>query len=112
MPTDPAKLQAALEQLETERQRRIDERVEKGEAIRVPSIVVGAAGSVNAEKARRLAELREAGETREIIFGFKHADGSDAIEVIVTGVPRRGRDDGADYPRNGGPLSRPQASPR
>ena len=31
MLTDPEKLAAALEQLETERQRRIDERVEKGE---------------------------------------------------------------------------------
>jgi hypothetical protein len=90
---DPAKLRAVLEQLEIERQRRIDERVEKGEAVRVPPIVVGVPSSVAAEKARRLAELRAAGETREVIFGLKPDDGSYATEVIVTGVPRRGRDD-------------------
>ena len=59
----------------------------------MPPIVVGAPGSVNAEKARRLAELRAAGETREVIFGFKTADDSDVVEVIVTGVPRVGRDE-------------------
>jgi hypothetical protein len=49
---DPAKLAAVLEQLETERQRRIDERVEKGEAVRVPplSVVVGDPESVGAAK--------------------------------------------------------------
>jgi hypothetical protein len=91
MLTDPAKLAAALEQLETERRRRIDERVEKGEAVRVPPIVVGAPGSVATKKARRLAELRATGETREVIFG---GVGSDAVEVIITGVPRAGCDDG------------------
>jgi hypothetical protein len=64
----------------------------------VPPIVVGSPGSADAEKARRLAELRATGEAREVIFGFKPADGSDAIEVIVTGVARKGRDDGVDIP--------------
>jgi hypothetical protein len=37
---DHAKLAAVLEQLETERQRRIEERVEKREAVRVPPLSV------------------------------------------------------------------------
>ena len=43
MLTDPEtqKLQAALEQLESERQRRIDERIVKGEVVRVLPVVVG-----------------------------------------------------------------------
>jgi hypothetical protein len=86
-------LAAAIAKLEAEKQSRIEEKIAKGEAVRVPPIVVGAPGSVNAEKARMLTELREAGETREIIFGFKPADGSDAKGVIITGVPRSGRDD-------------------
>jgi hypothetical protein len=38
---DPAKLSAALEQLEAEKQRRIDERIAKGEVISMSPIVVG-----------------------------------------------------------------------
>jgi len=86
---------AAIVKLQAEKQSRIEEKIAKGDAVRVPPIMVGSPASVNAEKARRLAKLREAGE-REIIFGFKPTDGSDATEVIVTGVPRRGRDDGLD----------------
>jgi hypothetical protein len=55
------------------------------EAIRVPLyVVVGkpgeAAAAIEAAKAEKLAELREAGETREVHF--------DEPLVIVTGVPR------------------------
>jgi hypothetical protein len=87
--TDPAKLEAALEQLEIERDRRISERVEKGEAIREELYAVcagpdDAADMLERVKASRIAELRAAGEKREIIF--------DPIEVIMTGVPRPGRD--------------------
>jgi hypothetical protein len=41
--TDSPKLEATLEQLEAERRRRIDEKIERGEAIHVPalSVVVG-----------------------------------------------------------------------
>src|SRR5262249_39672951 len=38
---DPAKLSAALEQLEAEKQRRTDEKVERGEAVRVPRDFTG-----------------------------------------------------------------------
>jgi hypothetical protein len=91
---DPKKLEAALEQLEAEKQRRIDEKVEKGEAVRVPSpvVVVGVEQPTDAlierAKADKLAELRAAGEKREIYFD------ADKPTVIVTGVTRAGRDDG------------------
>ncbi len=93
---DPAKLSAALEQLEAEKRRRIDEKVEKGEVLCVPPIVVGLPDSIEAAKAAEVARLRKAGETREIVFGkpIYDADGReiDRLAVIVTGVPRTGRD--------------------
>jgi GTP cyclohydrolase III len=82
---EPQKIEAAIARLEAEKQRRIDAKVEKGEAIRVPLYVgVGepekAAAAVENAKAQRLAKLREAGETREVHF--------DEPMVIITGVPR------------------------
>jgi len=91
--SEKQKFAAALEQLEEEKRRRIDEKIAKGDAVRVPPVVVGGTGCVGAEKARTQAELRAVGETREVIFGFKPDDGSEVIDVIVTGVPRAGRDD-------------------
>jgi hypothetical protein len=87
--TDPSKLAAAIEQLEAEKRRRIDEKVERGEAIREPLVagcggVEDAADALELVKASRIAELRAAGEKREIIF--------DPIEVMLTGVPRTSRD--------------------
>ena len=86
---DPKKLEAALEQLEAEKQRRIDEKVEKGEAVRVKlDVVVGTEDEIDAavERAwqRKLAELREAGDTRKIYL-------SEDDWVIITGVPRANR---------------------
>jgi hypothetical protein len=76
---------AALERLEAERARRISEKIEKGEAVRMPVLIVGARESIAAVRARTLAAMRAAGEKREIF----PADGRDAI---VTGVPRPGRE--------------------
>jgi hypothetical protein len=88
----PEKLDALVEELEAERQRRIDEKVVKGEAIRVPalSIVVGTPAAANAAientRARMRAADREAGrKVREVYF--------EEPAVLVTGVPRPGRDD-------------------
>jgi hypothetical protein len=89
MSEDPKKLAAALAELELERERRINERVESGKAIRVQPIVVGAPESVEAERSRRLAEISH--ESREVIFGDTTEEG-EPIECIVTGVPRAGRD--------------------
>jgi hypothetical protein len=78
------KRRAALERAEAEKQRRIDEKVGRGEAVRVPLTIVGFTSDqldVEAARTRKLAELQKAGEKREIVF--------DPIEIIATGVPRR-----------------------
>jgi hypothetical protein len=89
--TDSKTLKAALERLEADRERIIQEKVERGEAIRaeLPLAVLGLPNDEDVElrKAAHIAKLREAGEKREIYFD------EDAISVIVTGVPRAGRDD-------------------
>jgi hypothetical protein len=67
---------AAIERLEAEKQRRLDEKVARGEAVLVPLpvTVVGVASDEQiaakreAVKAREIARLRKAGEAREIIF--------------------------------------------
>jgi hypothetical protein len=72
-----------------ERERRAKEKVERGEAV-LEQIFVVVGGAEDADdavalaKAQRLAELRAAGQTKEIIFADPN--------VIVAGVPRPGRD--------------------
>jgi hypothetical protein len=56
---------AALTRLEQERERRINDKIESGKAVRVPLvIVVGARASVDADKARKhkLEQLRRDGK--------------------------------------------------
>jgi hypothetical protein len=86
---------AAIERLEAEKRRRQDEKVAKGEAVRVqfiPPVVRPdevADAVIEKEKGRQIAELRERGETREIFFD------DDPVTAIITGVPRcpdRGKD--------------------
>jgi hypothetical protein len=76
MSTEKEKL--ALEQLEAEKQRRVAAKIEAGDAVRVLLSAV-ATQDLDAVRERKLAELRAAGERREIIW--------DEI-VIDTGVPR------------------------
>jgi hypothetical protein len=81
-PTD--KLEAILEELETERERRQRAKVESGEIVRIElTVAVGEAdeleSAVAKAKADKLAELQAAGETREIHFD---------VFAVVTGVPR------------------------
>jgi hypothetical protein len=82
---------AALERLEAEKNRRIEDKIQSGAAVRVPLVVVVGAGPADVVKARKrkLEQLREAGEKREIYFDET---------VIATGVPRPGRDDGYTLP--------------
>ena len=82
---------AALEQAEAEKRRRVNERIEKGEALRLPLVVVGRPCRAETEKQRRIAALRADGETREIVFD-EAPTGPAPIGVIVTGVPRPARD--------------------
>jgi hypothetical protein len=84
MSDNPEKLKAALEQLEAERERRIEARVAEDKAIREPLVVVlGGSEDIDAKvegaRAARLAELRGKGEKREVVFDK---------QVIITGVPR------------------------
>jgi hypothetical protein len=72
-----------------ERERRAKAKVERGEAV-LEQIFVVVGGAEDADdavvsaKAQRLSELRAAGETKEVIFTDPN--------VIITGVPRPGRD--------------------
>jgi hypothetical protein len=83
---DHNKLDAALERLEAERERRLAEKIEAGEIIEVPIWVVagsqaGACAQVEQAKADKLAELRAAGETREVVF---------EVTTVATGVCKHG----------------------
>ena len=75
-----------LARLEAEREQRLAEKVEAGEIVSVAlSVVVGTesqlAAAVEQAKTNKLAELRGAGETREIVFD---------VTMVVTGVCRPG----------------------
>jgi hypothetical protein len=83
---DIDKLDAALERLEAERERRLAERIEAGEIVSVPLFIVAgsepeALARVEGAKADKLAELRAAGDQREVVF---------TVELVVTGVVRPG----------------------
>jgi hypothetical protein len=82
---EPKTVLAAIERLEAEKRRRIDEKIEKGEAIREEFLVVRAApdDAPDLECLQRLTKTDGAG--CEVIF--------DPITVMYTGVPRSGRDD-------------------
>src|SRR5262245_50531160 len=79
MSDDPNELQAALEQLQAEQDRRIKAKIEAGQAVRgTPTIVGGPESDIE--------EARDP-EGREVVFG------ADDISVIFTGVPRPGIDE-------------------
>src|SRR5262245_4363870 len=85
MSDDLSKLKAARTQLKTERETIIAAAVESGAAA-LASVVVSShvpecdrAAAFEEAKARKLAELRQAGEKREVFF---------SRTVIHTGVPR------------------------
>jgi len=88
-------IKLALEQAEAERRRRLNERIQKGEAIRLPPVIVAYPCRAEAEKQRRIAASRAAGETREVTFEEEPTEyGLVVPSVIVTGVPRPDRDGG------------------
>jgi len=66
---------AAISKLEAEKQRRLDEKIAKGEAIRVPPLIVGEPEQVEVARAARLAALRAAVETREVAPGRARRSG-------------------------------------
>jgi hypothetical protein len=79
MSDDPSKLEQAIEHLEAERQRRIEVKLEAGQAVRGTPIIVGGIESIAAWK-----QPTHDSEGREIVY--------DGIEYIITGVPRADRD--------------------
>jgi hypothetical protein len=103
---DHNKLDAALERLEAERERRLAEKIEAGEIIEVPLWVVagsqaGACAQVEQAKADKLAELRAAGETREVVF---------EVTTVATGVVKFGEATGPAWKPTAPPyLPRPSS---
>jgi hypothetical protein len=101
---DHNKLDAALERLEAERERRLAEKIDAGEIIEVPLWVVagsqaGACAQVEQAKADKLAELRAAGETREVVF---------EVTTVATGVVKFGEATGPAWKPTAPPyLPRP-----
>src|SRR5262245_24282978 len=93
-PDNKEVIDAAIETLKAELQRRADERIANGEVVMLPPVVVGVPEAVEAEKARKVAQLRAKGEKRAVAWGHS-VDGQEPVAVIITGVPRAGRD---DYP--------------
>jgi hypothetical protein len=90
---DPDKLDAALERLQAEQSRRLQAKTEAGELVTVPLCVAvrsasKAPAAVEQAQARKLAELRAAGEEREVRFD---------TWVVFTGVPARGEDIGEEW---------------
>jgi hypothetical protein len=80
------KEQQALEQLELERERRINEKLEKGAAVLKPPTVLG--GPQDGPRA-----IEKDDEGREIYRGHRTDEGAvEFLDVIITGVPRAGRD--------------------
>src|SRR5262245_58871217 len=78
---DPNKLEQALEQLQAERDRGIQAKIEAGEAVRGTPIVVGGPESVEAWK----LHTHDA-EGREVLYG------PEDVAYIITGVSRADRD--------------------
>ncbi|HVI67944.1 MAG TPA: hypothetical protein VM910_35995 [Bradyrhizobium sp.] len=90
--SEKQKLQAALEQLEIERQRRIEAKIESGEAVlRRDIAVVGVARDNGGD-----GPIERDAEGREIYYLVGGPDGRGTYctrpMTIVTGVPRSGRD--------------------
>ena len=85
--TDHDKREAELlARLEAERETRIAEKIAAGEIVSVPLFIVAGSESeagtkVEQAKADKLAELRAAGDQREVVF---------TVELVVTGVVRPG----------------------
>jgi hypothetical protein len=81
---DIENIEAARARLRALRAAKLAERIEAGEVISVPLVIVAgskteAARQVDEEKASKLAELHAAGDQREVVF---------AVTVVKTGVVR------------------------
>jgi hypothetical protein len=89
----PEQIEAAIARIKAEKERRLVEKVEAGEIVSVPLFVVAgseteARTKVEQAKADKLAELRAAGDQREVMF---------SVTMAVTGVCRHGEATGVPW---------------
>jgi hypothetical protein len=82
----PEAMRALIAELEAEATRRREERIAKGEVAHGPLVVAGHERSAARMQDQIICDMRAKGEKREIVFD----------DVIITGVPRPGRDEGID----------------
>src|SRR6516165_7382492 len=80
---DPASLAAARQELEAERDRRIQLKIDRGEAVRESRCIVTGIPDPNHVAGSGLLQKERDEQGREVYHD---------VDVIVTGVPRRGRD--------------------
>src|SRR5215471_5547628 len=105
---DADKLEAAIAQLETERIRRVLDRVAAGTAIFDGKLIIGGAPS---GKSYELKPYRKDDQGRDVYAGPAPVIDEDGrlqprIVEVVTGVPRgRDDDDGPDLPRTEEPKT-------
>jgi hypothetical protein len=89
--TDPDKLEAALEQLEAERERRLQARVDAGELIKIETVVVvGDDEDIEDAKARAIAKYPAPDDGRPVHRDFFY---------VFTGVPRGDPDQAEPAPQ-------------
>jgi hypothetical protein len=81
----PEAIRALVAELEAEASRRREEKIAKGEFANGPLIVAGHERSAARMQGQITADIRAAGELREILY-----------DVIITGVPRIPRDQGIE----------------
>ena len=96
---DPAKIAEALAQLEQERERRINEKIDAGKAIRVPLLATTTTQDL---EARKELKRRELNTDREIIFDTM---------VVNTGVPRAGSEERPHVMEKAPAADRPDLEP-
>jgi hypothetical protein len=101
----PEQIEAAIARIKAEKERRLVEKVEAGEIVSVPLFVVAgseteARTKVEQAKADKLAELRAAGDQREVVWD---------VTMIVTGVRKHGEAAGPAWVPTAPPfLPRPE----
>jgi len=78
----PEAMRALVSELEAEAARRREDKIAKGEFAHGPLVVAGHERSAARMQDQITADMRAQGERREILY-----------DVIITGVPRSGRDE-------------------
>jgi hypothetical protein len=94
---DPASLAAARQELEAERDRRIQLKIDRGEAVRESRCIVTGVPDPNHVAGSGLLQKERDEQGRELYLD---------VDVIVTGVPRRGRD-APDLPMQASKAKKP-----